>query len=207
MNHLRMMPRTRALIAALVLAALPALARPAAAQAPAKDYTPADVSFMQGMIYHHAQALPMCEIAESHGASQKVALLCKKIIISQREEIALMQHWLEDRHLGVPQPTTDTMIFHDSTEAAMAGMHMMSGMLTPAQMHALDQAHGTAFDSLFLVGMIQHHTGAIVMVANLFNAGSGQGADIFAFATDVDAAQRAEIGRMQGLLNSLPGSD
>jgi uncharacterized protein (DUF305 family) len=182
-------------------------AHAARAQA-AKDYTDADVHFMQGMIFHHAQAVQMCQLAPSHGASQKVALLCKKILISQREEIGLMQHWLEDRGLTAPKPATDTMVFHDTTEADMQGMHMMSGMLTAAQMHALDQSHDTSFDRLFLTGMIQHHTGAIDMVADLFKEpGAGQGADIFAFATDVDASQRAEIGRMLQLLNSLSGSD
>jgi hypothetical protein len=45
------------------------------------------------------------------------------------------------------------------------------------------------------------------MVADLFAApGGGQGSEIFRFATDVDADQRAEIGRMQQMLNSSPGS-
>ena len=55
--------------------------------------------------------------------------------------------------------------------------------------------------SLFLVGMIQHHNGALIMVKDLFDtAGAGQDADIFDFATDADNTQRAEIKIMQGML-------
>jgi uncharacterized protein (DUF305 family) len=49
--------------------------------------------------------------------------------------------------------------------------------------------------------MIQHHSGALTMVDELFNtAGAGQTADIFDFATDVDNGQRAEIRIMQSML-------
>jgi uncharacterized protein (DUF305 family) len=83
-------------------------------------------------------------------------------------------------------------------------MALMPGMLTPAQMEALKKARGTEFDRLFLSGMIQHHAGALVMVKDLFNsAGSGQDAEIFDFATDVDNSQRAEIRIMQKMLEEL----
>jgi uncharacterized protein (DUF305 family) len=46
--------------------------------------------------------------------------------------------------------------------------------------------------------MIQHHEGALVMVADLFaTQGAGQESEIFRFASDVDADQRAEIRRMR----------
>ena len=54
-----------------------------------KDYTAADVTFMQGMIGHHAQAVVMGKMAVTHGASANVAMFCKKVIISQRDEIGL----------------------------------------------------------------------------------------------------------------------
>jgi uncharacterized protein (DUF305 family) len=80
-------------------------------------------------------------------------------------------------------------------------MPLMPGMLTPKQMKALEQATGPAFDHLFLTGMIQHHTGALVMVEDLFNTpGAGQDAVLFDFATDVDNTQRAEIRIMQNML-------
>jgi uncharacterized protein (DUF305 family) len=210
--------RLRANFAASMLATAAQFVLPAVAGAQANDFTPADVAFMQGMIGHHAQAIQMCALPLSHGASQKVALLCKKITISQRDEISLMQQWLEQRGQTVPHPATDTMALHAAPAAGdmpdmpgmaeRSGSKLMPGMLTPAQMQALDQARGTTFDRLFLAGMIQHHTGAINMVAKLFaTAGAGQGADIFGYATGVDADQRAEIGRMEQLLNTTSGGN
>jgi uncharacterized protein (DUF305 family) len=88
---------------------------------------------------------------------------------------------------------------------------LMPGMLTPAQMHELDQARGTSFDRLFLTFMIQHHKGALTMVDTLFNSpGAGQDELVFKFATNVHADQTTEIERMELMLNDIfaaAGSD
>lgn len=153
------------------------------------DYTTADVAFMQGMIAHHAQALVMAAMAPTHGASPSVALLCKKILISQSDEITLMENWLKDRNQPVPDPKNPHPM-------------MMPGMLTAAQLQALDAARDTTFDRLFLTDMIQHHTGALSMVHDLFaTPGAAQASEMFRYASDVDATQRAEIDRMQQMLN------
>lgn len=185
------------------------------AQAAAKDYTPADVTFMQGMIMHHAQAVVMSDWAATHGARANVAILCRRIALSQHDEIDLMQHWLQARHLSAPDPLDmlhpHTGPVHDTSPMHMPGMNMgshpmlMSGMLTPDEMRQLDAAHGTEFDRLFLTGMIKHHQGALAMVAALFaTPGGGQQSELFGFATDIDAGQRAEIARMQAMLKTLP---
>jgi uncharacterized protein (DUF305 family) len=83
----------------------------------------------------------------------------------------------------------------------MHGATLMPGMLTAEQMSQLAAAKGAEFDRLFLEGMIQHHGGALTMVHDLFAMpGGGQEADIFGFASDVDADQRVEIDRMRGML-------
>jgi uncharacterized protein (DUF305 family) len=93
----------------------------------------------------------------------------------------------------------------------MPGMDMsshsmlMPGMLTEKQMAALRKAKGKEFDRLFLMGMIQHHNGALIMVKDLFDtAGAGQDAEVFNFVTDVDSGQRAEIKIMQTMLGEKP---
>src|SRR5207247_9573217 len=65
-------------------------------------YTDADVDFMSGMIPHHAQAVIMAGWAPSHGARTDVAILCERIVVAQRDEIAMMQTWLRDRGQLVP---------------------------------------------------------------------------------------------------------
>ena len=164
----------------------------------------ADISFMQGMIMHHGQAVEMCALIPSHTADPSTLDIGKRISLSQSDEMRFMQRWLTDRH----QPTT--MAMPGMPEMTMDGSPMpaMPGMLTPAQMTALRNAHGPTFDHLFLTGMIQHHGGALVMVKDLFNSpAAGQDADLFNFATDVDNTQRAEIRIMQGLLATHPAID
>jgi uncharacterized protein (DUF305 family) len=79
-------------------------------------------------------------------------------------------------------------------------------MLTPEQMRELEQASGSDFDRLFLVRMIEHHRGAVVMVDALLEAdGAAQDPTVFRLASDVHTDQTTEIARMQRLLATLLG--
>jgi len=159
----------------------------------------ADVQFMQGMIMHHAQAVEMTALILSHTENKDLRLLGARISHSQSEEIKFMKRWLETRGelTLLPMPEMPGM--------DMSQPMLMPGMLTPKQMEALKKAKGAEFDQLFLTGMIQHHNGALIMVKDLFDtAGSGQDAELFNFATDVDSGQRAEIRIMQAMLQEKP---
>ncbi|HXM36157.1 MAG TPA: DUF305 domain-containing protein [Pyrinomonadaceae bacterium] len=160
----------------------------------------ADVQFMQGMIMHHAQAVEMTALMESHTQNKDLRLLGARISHSQSEEIRFMKRWLEAR--GVPT----SLAIPEMPDMDMSNQPMlMPGMLTPKQMEALKKAKGAEFDQLFLTGMIQHHNGALIMVKDLFDtAGAGQDAEIFNFTTDVDSGQRAEIRIMQIMLGGKP---
>src|SRR5438309_8622129 len=105
----------------LVAAAI-ARVSPAAAQAP-RDYTAADVRFMSGMIYHHAQAVMIAGWAPTHGASPAVRTLCERIVAGQTDEIVLLSRWLADRHEVVPHPEPKHMMM-----AGMDSTHVMPGM-------------------------------------------------------------------------------
>jgi uncharacterized protein (DUF305 family) len=176
-----------------------------------RPYTEADVRFMSDMIGHHAQALVMAGWAPTHGASSSVRTLAARIINAQQDEIATMQQWLGDR--GQPAPGAHAMDMshpaHDAGHAMpMPGM-LMPGMLTEAQMQALDQTTGPGFDRLFLKDMIQHHRGAVTMVQQLFDTpGAARDETVFKFANDVNADQSTEIARIETMLAPLtsPGS-
>ena len=167
--------------------------------------SPADVQFMQGMIMHHAQAVEMTALIESHTENKDVRSLGARISRSQADEIKFMKRWLASRGQPISQAMHDMrdMKTHDMRDMNMSHeqMALMPGMLTSEQMEALRKAKGAEFDRLFLSGMIQHHGGALVMVKDLFDtAGAGQDAELFNFATDVDSGQRAEIRIMQNML-------
>src|SRR5438067_1724299 len=163
-------------------------------------YSDADVEFMSGMIPHHAQAVIMAGWAPSHGARKDVAILCERIVVAQRDEIATMQTWLRDRGLPVPDATSTR---HKMTMNGMTHEMLMPGMLTDGEMAELDRARGAEFDRLFLLGMIKHHQGAIDMVDVLFKSyGAAQDETIFKFASDVYADQSTEISRMNEMLGN-----
>lgn len=154
---------------------------------------------MQGMIMHHAQAVEMTALIESHTENKNLRLLGARISNSQSDEMKFMKRWLEARGEPVSPPMPE-MSGMDMQGMDMSSHHqmLMPGMLTPKQMDALRKAKGAEFDRLFLTGMVQHHKGALVMVKELFDtAGAGQDAELFNFATDVDSGQRAEIRIMQ----------
>jgi uncharacterized protein (DUF305 family) len=155
----------------------------------------ADVKFMQGMIHHHHQALLMVAMIPTHTTTDQLLAFGRKIDLSQTREIESMKTWLTDRHQDLP-------MLHGDGSAMMGSMDMaaMPGMLTAAQMKALDAAKGGKFDELFLTGMIQHHKGALTMVRELRAAGGGLEPNIGAFVSGVDNDQQMEIVRMYGLL-------
>jgi len=165
---------------------------------------------MQGMIMHHAQAVEMTALIESHTENKDVRSLGARISSSQSDEIKFMKRWLAAR--GQPTSMHDMSNMHMShgnmSHESHDSIPLMPGMLTPAQMEALSKASGAGFDRLFLTGMIQHHGGALTMVKDLFDtAGAGQDAELFNFATDVDSGQRAEIRIMQGMLEKTTSGD
>jgi uncharacterized protein (DUF305 family) len=158
-------------------------------------YTDADVKFMQGMIHHHHQALLMVAMINTHTKTPELISMGQKIQLSQSGEIQAMKEWLAARKQ--PEP-----MLHADGSAMMGQMDMgpMPGMLTAGQMRALDAARGATFDELFLTGMIQHHKGALKMVADVRAAGGGKETNIGDFLNEVDNDQRMEIVRMYGLL-------
>ena len=170
---------------------------PPSTRATLPPYSPADVQFMQHMILHHAQAVEMTSLIESHTHNKQLRSLGERISRSQSDEINFMKRWLTTRG----EPASPAM--HEMPGMDMSSHQMlMPGMLTSKQMDALRKAKGKEFDELFLKGMIQHHNGALTMVKDLFNsAGAGQDAELFNFATDVDSGQRAEIKVMQTMLD------
>ena len=177
---------------------------PETASAPPRKPSKADVEFMQGMIMHHSQAVEMTELLRTRSKDKEVQALGKRISISQTDEMAYMKQWLTDRGEPISEHGSMDMAGMDMAgmdHMDMGPMPMMPGMLTPAQMKALAAATGSEFDHLFLTGMIQHHTGALTMVKDLFKSpGAGQDPQLFDFASDVDNTQQAEIDIMRHML-------
>lgn len=157
-------------------------------------FSVADVRFMQMMLGHHAQAIAMSDLVPERDAGPEVRTLAVRIDLSQRDEMAFMRAWLEERGQDVP------------TDEQMAAM-VMPGLVAPEDMARLEAARGPEFDRLFLRLMIHHHLGAVSMVEELFaSPGAGQDPEIFHFASDVATDQLDEINVMERILDRLPPS-
>lgn len=145
----------------------------------------ADFRYAQMMIEHHGQALVMTGLVPGRSSADTVERLADRISAGQKPEIGAMKGWLERN--GGDRRTER----HDHTT--------MPGMATDAQLDALRDAEGKAFDRLFLELMITHHQGAITMATEALTEGN----DVFVeeMASDVVAQQTVEINRMRGLMD------
>ncbi|MGW0576566.1 DUF305 domain-containing protein [Streptomyces sp. NPDC002920] len=156
----------------------------------ASDHNAQDVSFAQGMIPHHRQAVEMADLAADRASSAEVKDLAARIEKAQDPEIAKMTGWLK----SWDEKAT-------STGGGMEGMDH-SGMSSDmsADMGKLEKASGEAFDSEFLTMMIEHHEGAVTMAGTERDKGEDKAAK--AMADDIVTGQSAEIAEMRKLLGS-----
>ncbi|GLY70942.1 DUF305 domain-containing protein [Amycolatopsis taiwanensis] len=166
-----------------------------AATAQPAAHNDADVTFAQGMIPHHQQAVTMAQLAASHAAGQQVKDLAARIQQAQDPEIQKMTGWLNQWGAPVSGSAMPPM-------SGMPGMDhgSMAGMMSDADMQKLAQAGGADFDKMFLQMMISHHQGAVDMART--ELGSGSNAEAKALAQNIVDSQTVEINEMQQLLAS-----
>lgn len=169
------------------------------------SFTQADVKFMTGMIAHHAQALVMSRLAPKNNASPQIQTLASRIINAQKDEIASMQQWLRDRKQPVVKYDIDGIdltVKIDGEE--WTSYRKMRGVLSQQQLEELSQAKGKDFDQLFLKQMIEHHSGAVYMVDNLFDKdGAAQDNESYRLASNIQVDQKTEIERMKMMLDKI----
>ncbi|KUI16078.1 DUF305 domain-containing protein [Mycobacterium lehmannii] len=187
----------------------------------------ADVAFAQGMIPHHQQATEMSDILlGKQGIDPQIVSLANQIKNAQGPEIKQMEGWLRDWNVApTPSaPTTtgmpgnmpghhdgmpghhdnmpghhDNMPGHDGHMGDKPGMGAGHGMMSAADMMALQSAQGADAGRLFLTQMIQHHQGAIMMAQHEIH--HGQYPATVEMARSIVTTQQDEISTMQEILN------
>ncbi|WP_043736558.1 MULTISPECIES: DUF305 domain-containing protein [Nocardia] len=158
---------------------------PSSASAARTDFNDTDVTFLQMMYPHHAQAVDMARLVASRSQSQQLLTLASTVITAQGPEMQRISTLLQD--FGKPAPTTGG---HQMTD--------MPGMMPSADMTALEGLSGPDFDRTWLRMMIDHHTGAITMANTEITGGANP--DAKALAHDIVSAQQAEIDQMRAIL-------
>ncbi|MEV5536272.1 DUF305 domain-containing protein [Saccharopolyspora shandongensis] len=150
----------------------------------------ADVTFAQGMIPHHEQAIEMSRLAPERAQSEEVKNLARQIEAAQGPEIQTLTGWLRDWGAPASMPGMD--------HGAM-GHGDMGGMMSGTEMQQLEQVRGAEFDRQFLTLMIKHHEGAVTMARTELDSGQFPAAK--QMAQQIIETQQAEIDTMRGLLS------
>ncbi|MFI8288126.1 DUF305 domain-containing protein [Streptomyces sp. NPDC085614] len=149
-------------------------------------FNDADVTFAQGMIPHHQQALDMARLADGRAEDADVRRLVAAIKQAQDPEIRTMRTWLT----GWGRP-----------ESAGHAGHGMAGMMSEQDMKDLAAVRGRAFDRRFAELMIAHHDGAVQMARTEQREGRDEAA--LELAGDVVRTQSAEISELRRILERL----
>lgn len=152
------------------------------ANATRSDFNDADVTFLQMMYPHHAQAIDMAKMVPGRSQKAELVALAGNIEAAQAPEMSQMTTLLA--RFGKPDP--------GNTGIAMPGM------MTGDQMSALTGLSGPPFDRLWMQMMIEHHSGAITMSDNELRDGANP--DVKKMADAIISGQRAEIVQMRGML-------
>ncbi|MEV4280112.1 DUF305 domain-containing protein [Actinoplanes xinjiangensis] len=165
-------------------------AAPAATTSAGATFNDADVMFAQMMIPHHREAVEMAAMADGRAASAQVKDLAAKIEAAQQPEIDTMTGWLTVWGKA-PMPDMSGGMDHGG----------MPGDMSDADMAALHDAEGAAFDKQFLTLMVEHHEGAVEMSQEQVAKGSNPEAKTLAAKIITD--QQAEITTMKQILAGL----
>jgi uncharacterized protein (DUF305 family) len=188
----------------------PAVTATSTPTADAEAHNAADVTFAQGMLPHHQQAIEMSDmLLGKQDIDPRVVSLANEIKAAQGPEIEQLQGWLSQ--WGVSTPAT--MPGHDMPTSSMPGMpgHDMPGgdmpgmsghgMMSAEDMAALEAAQGTEASRLFLTQMIAHHEGAVMMAQQEVDGGQDPAA--VALARSIIDTQQREITTMREIADSL----
>jgi uncharacterized protein (DUF305 family) len=155
------------------------------APAATAGFNDADITFMQGMIGHHAQAIDMAKLAPDRAAHPELKQFADKIIADQSTEIDTMKRLLTQA--GAEPPA-------EGMQGMGHGGMAMPGMMDPQQMSQLQSLQGEQFDLRFLEMMTMHHQGAIEAAQQVLD--NGQNAQVADLARQIIKAQQAEIEQM-----------
>lgn len=167
-------------------------------QASATEFNDADVAFATEMIQHHAQALTMVDLTLGRPLSPGASQLVEDIRDAQSPEIETMSDWLVAWDEPVPETVRDHANSHGGGHGEGHGEAEMPGMMSPAQMTALEEASDAEFERLWLEMMVEHHEGAVTMAEEQQEAGRYQPA--LELAEGIETSQQAEIETMEGML-------
>lgn len=131
-----------------------------------------DIGFAQDMSVHHRQAVQMAALARDRSTDPAIRVLAFDIETNQLQQIGQMQGWLSLWNAAaLPDGRYMTWMTNAHSMPGMshgggsdgAGVAMMPGMASSAELEQLRTAGGAQFDLQFLQLMLRHHQGGVPM--------------------------------------------
>lgn len=163
---------------------------------PSDAHNAADVSFLEDMIGHHAQAIVMGELVDGDLEDDKVRSLAARISDEQEPEMRAMGQILQSWDKKVPPQAENPTFGMNSGHG-----HSMPGMATREELDELEAAKGSATDRLYLDLMIAHHEGAIEMCTRLGDQGEAVRTE--ELCDDITVTQAKQISQMKAMRTRL----
>ncbi|MCD0170139.1 DUF305 domain-containing protein [Deinococcus sp. 23YEL01] len=173
-------------LAALLLGGGALLALTPRQAAPTPQST--EVTFVRGMIPHHAQAITMAQTLRRRSGDRTLRSLALDIELGQQEQVRQMQGWL---HLWNLPPV-------DPAAPLPAAHARLMGMASPTELTALNTRPVPEAETLFVQLMIRHHQGALIMARPALEAGVLP--QVGLLARQITGTQRGEITTLSALL-------
>jgi uncharacterized protein (DUF305 family) len=190
------------------------------ARMPADDS--AEAGFARDMATHHAQAVEMGFIVRDATQDESLRSLAADIVVTQSAQRGMFMSWLQQWGLpqaskgpriawmgssgaGAPMASMPGMDGGDRRDGrdggqSMAGLPLMAGMASDAELDALRHATGRDAEVLFLQLMIRHHEGGVLMARALLARSNRT--DVVTLVRGIDRGQTGEIQTMAGMLKA-----
>lgn len=166
---------------------------------PSTSHNAADVTFLQDMIVHHAQAVVMGDIVKGRLTDPDVRGIASRIRDEQKPEMqgmaATLRGWGAKVPIEASNPAGDHRTGHHS------GHDAMPGMATAAQLDELRRAKGADVDRLYLDLMVAHHEGALDMCTTVGRDGRDERTG--ELADDITVTQQKQIDQMTAMRQRL----
>jgi uncharacterized protein (DUF305 family) len=148
-----------------------------------------DLRFIDSMIPHHEGAVVMAKEVLQKSQRPELRKLAEDIIKAQEKEIDQMKQW---RIVWYPKAPSTPIAWH----APMGHSMVMSQDQMKAMRMDMDLGPADAeFDKRFIVAMIPHHEGAVVMANDVLQ--KSKRPEILKFAKAIIASQQVEIDQMK----------
>lgn len=157
--------------------------------AAATTHNATDVMFLQMMIAHDRQGLELTGLAADRAVREEVKQLAAAIDSTQREEVRIMESWLQ----GWQEATA---VATDADAHANHGGQPATG---PEEIAALRATSGAEFETAFLSLLTGHQHAAVEMTQLV--AADGTNPETGELARRIKESRGDQVAQMLGLMN------